>query len=116
MKNGLQKGMSLSFKVICIAFILFHLYTAYFGVVQGNGQKTIHLGFILLVCYPHRRSEQHPPLPPSPHGMRPFAQELHWKHGLPLLPLSHSAHRTHKIIGQVNQISILPCLLFCHML
>ena len=51
MKNGLQKGMSLSFKVICIAFILFHLYTAYFGVVQGNGQKTIHLGFILLVCY-----------------------------------------------------------------
>ena len=51
MKSGLHKGMSLSFKVICVVFILFHMYTAYFGVVQGNGQKTIHLGFILVVCY-----------------------------------------------------------------
>ncbi len=51
MEQGLNKQLSRLLKVICIAFILFHMYTAYFGVVQGNGQKTIHLGFVLLVCY-----------------------------------------------------------------
>lgn len=46
-----SKYLNIGFKIICIAFILFHLVTAYFGVVQGNGQKTIHLGFVLIVCY-----------------------------------------------------------------
>lgn len=51
MKQGYSKYLNRLFQVICVVFILFHLFTAYFGVVQGNGQKTIHLGFVLLVCY-----------------------------------------------------------------
>ena len=51
MKRGLSQTLSTLMKVICVVFILFHLYTAYFGVLNGNGQKTVHLGFILLVCF-----------------------------------------------------------------
>lgn len=51
MEQESNKYLNRLFQVICVVFILFHLITAYFGVVQGNGQKTIHLGFVLLVCY-----------------------------------------------------------------
>ena len=51
MKRGLSQTLSTLMKVICVVFILFHLYTAYFGVLDGNGQKTVHLGFILLICF-----------------------------------------------------------------
>ena len=37
--------------VLSVAFVLFHLYTAFFGVVPGIGQKSIHLGFILVIFY-----------------------------------------------------------------
>ena len=51
MKRGLNQSLSLVMKAICVVFVLFHLYTAYFGVLDGNGQKTVHLGFVLLVCF-----------------------------------------------------------------
>lgn len=51
MKKSITQSLSAVLKVICVAFILFHMYTAFFGVVQGNGQKTIHLGFILVICF-----------------------------------------------------------------
>ncbi len=51
MKRGLNESLSLVMKAVCVVFILFHLYTAYFGVLDGNAQKTVHLGFVLLVCF-----------------------------------------------------------------
>ena len=51
MKRGLNESLSLVMKAACVVFILFHLYTAYFGVLDGNAQKTVHLGFVLLVCF-----------------------------------------------------------------
>ena len=51
MKRGLSDILTPMLKVICVVFILFHLYTAYFGVLNGNAQKTVHLGFVLLVCF-----------------------------------------------------------------
>lgn len=37
--------------LLSIAFVIFHMWTAYFGVVPGIGQKSIHLGFILLILF-----------------------------------------------------------------
>ncbi len=51
MKRGIRDILTPVFKVICVVFILFHLFTAYFGVLDGNAQKTVHLGFVLAVCF-----------------------------------------------------------------
>ena len=34
---------------VCLA--LFHLYTASFGVIQGIGQKSVHLGFVMAIFF-----------------------------------------------------------------
>lgn len=47
----LKKGMEKFIAVLAVAFVAFHVYTAAFGVVPGIGQKSIHLGFILLAFY-----------------------------------------------------------------
>lgn len=38
-------------KVICILFSLFQLYTAAFGVYEAQIQRSIHLGFVLVLVY-----------------------------------------------------------------
>lgn len=37
--------------LLSVAFVIFHMWTAYFGVVPGIGQKSIHLGFVLLILF-----------------------------------------------------------------
>ena len=38
-------------KIICILFSLFQLYTAAFGVYEAQIQRSIHLGFVLVLVY-----------------------------------------------------------------
>lgn len=47
----MSKAVKQFVAVLSVAFVLFHLYTATFGVVSGIGQKSIHLGFILAILY-----------------------------------------------------------------
>lgn len=47
----MQKVINKVIAVLSIGFVVFHIYTAAFGVVPGIGQKSIHLGFILLIFY-----------------------------------------------------------------
>lgn len=37
--------------IVCIGFILFQLYTAFFGSIPGIAQKSIHLAFICAIVY-----------------------------------------------------------------
>ena len=53
MSNVMKKLVA----ALSVAFVLFHLYTAFFGVVPGIGQKSIHLGFILIIFYALEFSE-----------------------------------------------------------
>lgn len=45
MKSALKK-VSL---ILAICFVAFHLYTAAFGTMPGIAQKSIHLGFLLVI-------------------------------------------------------------------
>ena len=47
MKSALKK-VSL---ILAICFVAFHLYTAAFGTMPGIAQKSIHLGFLLVISY-----------------------------------------------------------------
>ena len=47
MKSALKK-VSL---ILAIFFVAFHLYTAAFGTMPGIAQKSIHLGFLLVIFY-----------------------------------------------------------------
>ena len=47
MKSALKK-VSL---ILAICFVAFHLYTAAFGTMPGIAQKSIHLGFLLVIVY-----------------------------------------------------------------
>ena len=47
MKSALKK-VSL---ILAICFVSFHLYTAAFGTMPGIAQKSIHLGFLLVIFY-----------------------------------------------------------------
>lgn len=47
MKSALEK-VSL---ILAICFVAFHLYTAAFGTMPGIAQKSIHLGFLLVIFY-----------------------------------------------------------------
>lgn len=47
MKSALKK-VSL---ILAICFVAFHLYTATFGTMPGIAQKSIHLGFLLVIFY-----------------------------------------------------------------
>ena len=47
MKSALKK-VSL---ILAICFVAFHLYTAAFGTMPGIAQKSIHLGFLLVIFY-----------------------------------------------------------------
>ena len=37
--------------MVAIGFVCFHLYTAIFGVLPGIGQKSVHLGCLLVIFY-----------------------------------------------------------------
>lgn len=37
--------------IVCIAWGIFHLYTAFFGVLTAMWQRSIHLGFAMVVCF-----------------------------------------------------------------
>ena len=37
--------------LVAIGFVCFHLYTAIFGVLPGIGQKSVHLGCLLVIFY-----------------------------------------------------------------
>lgn len=37
--------------IVCIAMGIFHLYTAFFGVLTAMWQRSIHLGFAMLICF-----------------------------------------------------------------
>ncbi len=47
MKSALKK-VSL---ILAICFVAFHLYTAAFGTMPGIAQKSVHLGFLLVIFY-----------------------------------------------------------------
>lgn len=47
MKSALKKGSL----ILAICFVAFHLYTAAFGTMPGIAQKSIHLGFLLVIFY-----------------------------------------------------------------
>ena len=47
MKSALKKVSLL----LAICFVAFHLYTAAFGTMPGIAQKSIHLGFLLVIFY-----------------------------------------------------------------
>lgn len=49
-----KKSISVLKKVsllVAIGFVCFHLYTAIFGVLPGIGQKSVHLGCLLVIFY-----------------------------------------------------------------
>ena len=46
--NSALKKVSL---ILAICFVAFHLYTAAFGTMPGIAQKSIHLGFLLVIFY-----------------------------------------------------------------
>ena len=49
-----KKSISVLKKVsllVAIGFVCFHLYTAIFGVLPGIGQKSVHLGCLLIIFY-----------------------------------------------------------------
>lgn len=37
--------------VLSVAFVAFHVYTALFGVLPGIGQKSVHLGLLMIIFY-----------------------------------------------------------------
>lgn len=37
--------------VLSVAFVVFHVYTALFGVLPGIGQKSVHLGLLMIIFY-----------------------------------------------------------------
>ena len=47
MKSALKKVS----RILAICFVAFHLYTAAFGTMPGIAQKSIHLGFLLVIFY-----------------------------------------------------------------
>jgi len=49
--------INLSIIVMSVGLALFHLYTATFGVIQGIGQKSVHLGFVMIVFFLRAISE-----------------------------------------------------------
>jgi len=49
MKKYLTLGNLIT--LVCIAMGLFHLYTAFFGVLTAMWQRTIHLGFAIVICF-----------------------------------------------------------------
>jgi len=50
----MEKNASISAKiaaVLSVIFVLFHVYTAMFGVLPGIGQKSVHLGLLMIIFY-----------------------------------------------------------------
>ena len=44
-------GLDLLITAVCVAMGVFHLYTAFFGVLTAMWQRSIHLSFALVICY-----------------------------------------------------------------
>jgi len=57
---------------IAIAFALFHIYTAYFGALEGSKQTVVHLGFALVLVFLLR------PFRPDGVAHRPSLGDLLW--------------------------------------
>jgi len=49
--RSLSSFWNLVVKIVCVAFSLFQLYTAAFGVFEAQIQRAIHLGFALVLVY-----------------------------------------------------------------
>lgn len=50
-KRGLPRFAEVTFLVVAICFVCFHMYTAFFGAFPGVIQKGIHLGFVLTLFF-----------------------------------------------------------------
>lgn len=50
-KQKIEKAASAAFLVVAIGFVLFHMYTAFFGAFPGVIQKGIHLGLVLVLFF-----------------------------------------------------------------
>ena len=37
--------------VLCVAFVTFQMYTAFFGAMSGIAQKSIHLTFVIAIFF-----------------------------------------------------------------
>lgn len=48
---SLKRNVEYLIFTISLGFIIFHLYTALFGVVSGVGQKALHIGIVLVIFY-----------------------------------------------------------------
>lgn len=49
MQNKVKKATSGLVFLLSLFFVLFHIYTAMFGVVSGVGQKALHIGIIMTI-------------------------------------------------------------------
>ena len=49
--RSLSSFWNIVVRIICVAFSLFQLYTAAFGVFEAQIQRAIHLGFALVLVY-----------------------------------------------------------------
>ena len=50
-KSGVTKFAEAAFLVVSVCFVLFHMYTAFFGAFPGVIQKGIHLGMVLTLFF-----------------------------------------------------------------
>ena len=48
--------------VLSVIFVAFHVYTAWFGVLPGIGQKSVHLGLLMIIFYIRAIAESKKPL------------------------------------------------------
>ena len=37
--------------LLCICFVFFQMYTAFFGAISGIAQKSIHLAFVIVILF-----------------------------------------------------------------
>lgn len=51
MQNKVKKATSGLVFLLSLFFVLFHIYTAMFGVVSGVGQKALHIGIIMTIYF-----------------------------------------------------------------
>ena len=51
MREKLTKGITRLVFLLSLFFVVFHIYTAMFGVVSGVGQKALHIGIIMTIFF-----------------------------------------------------------------
>lgn len=50
-KKSSKKYWLLIYLIVTISMSMFHLYTAYFGILESWHQRSIHLGFVLIIAF-----------------------------------------------------------------